>query len=137
MDDDLHFDSAGKPLGTYKTGSFTESAFDAKEVKVSNGHLVIEGQRVAVAFTKEGNAERLPLTKSKLFGTSPEKLTITIDGQGDTDFGKELDAVFASHLYEIAASRHRFQSSGSPLRKSIFYDPARSPAPRTIGRNPR
>jgi hypothetical protein len=104
MDDDLHFDRTGKPLTDYKIGSFTESAFDAKKVELSDGRLTIEGQRVAIAFTKDGDTKRLPMTRSKLFGTSPEKLTIIIDGQGDPDFSKELDAVFASHLYEIAPS---------------------------------
>jgi hypothetical protein len=104
LDDSLRFDSAGKPSETYKIGSFTQSAFDAKEVKLDGGRLTIEGQRVALTFTKDGAVERVPLTKPKHFGASSEKLTIVIDGQGDPDFGKELDAIFASHLYEITPS---------------------------------
>jgi hypothetical protein len=120
LDDELHFDNVGKPLATYKTGSFTESAFDAKEVKLKGGRLTIEGQRVALAFTKDGTVERLPLTKPKHFGPSPEKLTIVIDGQGDPDFGKELDAIFASHLYEITPS---LPGSWQPFARTHFLRP--------------
>jgi len=128
MADDLHFDCTGQPLADYKTGSFTESAFDAKKVDLSGGRLTIEGQRVAIAFTKDGDTKRLPMTRSKLFGTSPEKLTIVIDGQGDPDFSKELDAVFASHLYDIAPS---LPELWQPFARKHFLRPGQIASPAT------
>ncbi|MGA8937716.1 MAG: energy transducer TonB [Acidobacteriaceae bacterium] len=126
LDDSLHFDSNGKPLETYKTGSFTESAFDAKTLTLKDDRLTIDGQRVGIFFDEHGNAERLPMTKPKLFGRSPEKVTIQIDGQGNPDFGKELDAIFGSHLYEIAASLPEFWQ---PFAHKHFVPPDQLPSP--------
>lgn len=119
LDDDLHFDSAGKPLAHYKTGSFTESAFDARDVKLDGNHLTIQGQRVGLMFNNRG-VERLPMRKPKMFSGAPEQITIVIDGQGNLDFSKELDAIFTSSVYEIVPS---LPECWQPFARQHFLSP--------------
>jgi TonB family protein len=102
LDDNLKFDQAGQPTGVYKEGSFTESMLDVTGVKLVGDLLTVEGQRVALVFDSKGYASRLPLLKPK--SRSPEIVTIEIDGQGNPDFSKELDTIFAANLAEIVPS---------------------------------
>jgi len=94
----------GEPMANYKTGPFSESGFDAQKVKLHGDKLVIEGQRVALAFVKDGTAQRLPMTHGTYGRSIPDDVTITIDGQGNPDFSKELDTIFAAHLDDILPS---------------------------------
>jgi hypothetical protein len=76
-DDKLTFDAAGKPLGNYKTESFTESGIDVLAVHLHGTHLTLEGRRVAIAFDTNGDASRQPVVQNRgVFGSSPEKVTI-------------------------------------------------------------
>jgi len=100
LDDDLRFDSAGKPVAVYKTGSFTESGFDATEVKLDGDQLTLTGRRVGLLFNEHG-AERILMRKPKMFTGTPEQITIEIDGHGNPDFSQELNAVFASSVFEL------------------------------------
>jgi TonB family protein len=104
VEDELKFDDAGLPASEYPVGSFTEAGFDAQKVTLKSDHLTITGQRVALVFDAAGNARRVPMTRSKMFSKSPERVTIEIDGHGDGDFDKELNAIFADRLSDIASS---------------------------------
>jgi TonB family protein len=104
MDDNLRFDAAGAPVGKATEGSFTESAFDAKKVSLEGDHLRIEGQRVGLEFDRDGAVTRIPIFRKGAFRKSPETIVIEIDGQGNPNFSKELDAIFAGSLAELAPS---------------------------------
>lgn len=106
MEDNLKFDASGAPLKTYKTGSFTESGFDAKKVKLDGNHLEIEGERVGLVgdedeMTEDGNTvfERETLHKKD---KKVETVKIEIEGGADADFTKALDAIFATSLEQLA-----------------------------------
>lgn len=124
MNDKLHFGSTGKPVENYTSGSFTESAFDAQKVKLSRDHLTIEGQRVALAFSADGKVERMPIAMRPLTGGEPEKVTIVIDGPKGSDFSRQLDAAFASHLYEITPSLPDFWQQSA---RKLFPPPGSAP----------
>ena len=67
----------------------------------------------------QGGDTRSAQTRSKLFGSSPEKLTIVIEGQGDPDFSKALDSIFASHLYASPSLPELWQ----PFARKHFLRP--------------
>jgi TonB family protein len=106
MDDKLKFDEAGSPVGSYKTGSFTQSGFHTEKVKVSGDHLKLEGRRVGIEFERDGFMQRELLLLPKGLGRDavPEKMTIEIDGHHSTDFSNALDTIFAGSVGELASS---------------------------------
>ena len=104
-EDKLVFDVAGQPLKHYSSISFTESGFDALKVKIRGDRMTIEGQRVGLTFDKSGSYKRLGLT---LGNSKPEQITLEINGHGDSDFSKALDAIFARSLEELVPSLPSF-----------------------------
>jgi TonB family protein len=104
MDDKLKFDATGSPAQPYRTGPFTTSAFSMRKVQVSGSHLKIEGMRMAITFARDGTMARVPMTKGAFGNATPEKVTIEVDGHGNPDFTKELDAIFAESLDALTPS---------------------------------
>jgi TonB family protein len=104
MDDKLKFDAAGTPVDVYKTGPFTTSAFELKKVSISGDRLKLEGIRVGLTFSRDGRMARVPMVKGGFGSSSPEKMTIEVDGHGNRDFTKELDAIFAETLEDLTPS---------------------------------
>jgi TonB family protein len=104
LDDKLRFDATGQPHKKYKVGSFTQSGFDAEQVELKDDQLKIVGQRVGVVFDHD-LPKLLPLVEARgSNSTSPEKVTIEIDGHGNSDFSAALDAIFASGLGQLTPS---------------------------------
>jgi TonB family protein len=99
-DDRLFFKADGKPEPGYTAIPFTEAAFEAKSVKLKGNRLEIEGQRLGVTFSKEGEVKLLPLKSKKYKG----KVTIEVVGSPGGDFGPALDAIFAPDLASLAPS---------------------------------
>jgi len=104
MDDKLKFDATGSPVQPYRTGPFTTSAFSLKKVQVSGDRLKMEGMRMAITFARDGTMARVPMTKGAFGDNTPEKITIEVDGHGNPDFTKELDAIFAESLEALTPS---------------------------------
>ena len=129
MDDQLQFNAGGVPVGKATEGSFTESAFDVKKISLEGDHLRIEGQRVGLEFDRDGAVTRIPLFRKGVFHKSPETIVIEIDGLGNPDFSKELDAIFAGSLAELAPSLRPYWQ---PFARKHFLNidpPAESLAP--------
>jgi TonB family protein len=105
MDDKLQFDASGTPSKTYKTGSFTESAFEAHKVELRGTHLEIEGSRMGLIFNRdemdENNGaifDRVSLGKQGKM----ETIRIQVDGDATGNFTKALDSIFATSLPELS-----------------------------------
>jgi len=103
MDDKLKFDGSGSPEKLYKTGSFTTSAFTPTKVSLGGDHLKIEGIRTILKLQFR-TVERVQIMKSLPRGGDPEKVTIEVDGHGNRDFTKALDAIFAESLSDLIPS---------------------------------
>lgn len=121
-EDKLAFDAAGQPLKHYSPISFTESGFDAFKVKIRGDRMTIEGQRVGLTFDKSGNYKRLGLTVGNGLWTKPEQITLEINGNGNRDFSKALDEIFARSLEELAPSLPSFWQTYA--RKHLVAEPA-------------
>jgi len=91
-DDRLKFDTDGRPLGDYKQVSFTLGGFDMHKTKLSGDKLILDGERTGLAFNEKGEIRKVKL------GTP---IRIEIDGHGNTDFTKALDAIFAVSLADL------------------------------------
>jgi TonB family protein len=104
MDDKLKFDASGTPVNVYKIGSFTTAAFELKKVSISGDRLKLEGIRIGLTFSRDGSTARVPMVKGSYGSSSPEKMTIEVDGHGNRDFTKELDAIFAESLEALTPS---------------------------------
>ncbi len=128
MDDKLKFDASGKPVSVATEGSFTESAFDAKKVTLQGDQLKIEGQRVGLKFEKDGTMKRLPIIRSGVFKKAPETIMIEIDGHGNTDFRKALDAIFADSLAELTPSLRPYWQAYA--RKHFLNETTPAPSPK-------
>jgi TonB family protein len=146
-DDKLRFHADGTPAKVYRTRPFTESAIDVSSVRLSGHDLVVEGQRVGLIFERDGHVTRLPLSLGgRGVGKSPEKMKIEIEGTGNGDLTKVLDAVFAERLAEIAptlpeawqdyADKH-FVEAGSGPASIATVDPPQptSERPYHVGGN--
>jgi TonB family protein len=106
MDDQLRFDATGTPAKAYKTGSFTESAFEARKVELHGSQLEIEGERMGLLSNQDDMdqdggmlLDRVILTKKS---KKVETIKIQIDGGAGADFTQALDAVFAASLADLA-----------------------------------
>jgi TonB family protein len=113
--DKLNFDADGQPQTSYQTTAPTEAGFQAMSVKLRDGHLRIEGQRIAVAFDPPGGkVKRIPWVSRDYSGS----ITINIAGTPGEDFGKALDAVFSPELIQPALrpSESTPQNSGTQAR---------------------
>ena len=135
-DDKLEFDSDGKPIANYRVGSFTEAGFAETGVKIKGDHLTIEGQRMGIEFVDYGMPQRVQLLTSGKKNAPPEKITIEIDGHGNSDFSKELDAIFASRLRDVVetmpdywqkfARKNFLDEDDLPTKtKEVTVDPAK------------
>ena len=105
IDDKLQFDASGIPAKPYKTGSFTESAFEARKVELHGTQLEIEGDRMGLRFHRDemdeshgATFDRVSLEKQG----KAETIRIQIGGSVGGDFTQALDAIFATSLPELA-----------------------------------
>lgn len=97
MQDHLKFDENGLPSGKVTSGPFAEAAIDVKKVKLSNGVLRVEGQRVGLEFSYRGLKDTNVVAKRvAVKGPGYDgSISIEIQGPSDGDFTKALDAIFA------------------------------------------
>jgi len=101
--DKLRFHADGTPVDLYAAESFTESAIDVKAVHLRDDSLFIEGQRVGLRFDRDGNMSRVPMFGKGLL-SSPEKISIHIEGTAGSDYQQATHAIFADNPAEIADS---------------------------------
>ncbi len=90
-DDKLKFDADGKPAETYAVQPFTVDGFEAESVSLKGGNLKASGHRFGLEFDTTGAIKHVPL----------EKMTIEVNGDAGTDFGKALDAIFTNDLVDL------------------------------------
>ncbi|HEY4357280.1 MAG TPA: energy transducer TonB [Acidobacteriaceae bacterium] len=103
--DKLKFDASGDPEGTPAAGSPMVAGLNVDKVSIGVHGLRMEGQRVGVAFDRDGVRTTIPLhgptplwKKAK-----PERVSIEIEGKDGDDFGPALNAIFAMDFTEFAA----------------------------------
>jgi TonB family protein len=105
IDDKLAFDAAGSPLKPYKSGSFTESGFEAHKVTLNGGELEVEGDRIGLIFNTEEIDEggvavfdRVALSSGS---GKNESVKIQISRGPNGDYTQALNAIFATSLAEL------------------------------------
>jgi len=99
MDDDLHFDADGRLEKKYRQGSFTEAGIDVSTVKLKDGQLYVEGQRMGLIFEKMV-PRRVKLSSQDYGGT----ISIQIKSPASGDFDQPLTAIFAPDLASLVPS---------------------------------
>ena len=82
------------------TVSFTESGIDVRSVRVNGNSLRIEGQRMALEFLPNDEIRRVPAKTD----VDPGAISLEIEGDGNGNFDKALDVVFAKDLATLAPS---------------------------------
>lgn len=99
----MEFDSNGQPTQNYHSGPFTEAGIDVNSVKLGDGLLRVEGQRIGLEFSNvrfeatNGLPERVRLTAGRHHGA----IRIEIQSPPDGDFRKALDSIFAPSLASL------------------------------------
>ncbi len=98
--ENLKFSPQGKIESSAATVPFTESGIDVRSVRVNGNSLLIEGQRMALEFLPNDEIRRVP-AKTEL---DPGTISMEIQGDGNGNFDKAIDAVFAKDLATLAPS---------------------------------
>jgi TonB family protein len=99
--DNLKFNAQGQ-IESRSAGTvpFTESGVDVRSVRVNGNSLVIEGQRMALEFLPNDEIRRVPAKTD----VDPGAISMEIEGDGNGNFDKALDVVFAKDLATLAPS---------------------------------
>ena len=110
-EDKIEFDPAGKPVTAAHRGSLTLSGIDVSSVKISDGSLVLHGQRVALVASAPGeplmrvptvsSTTMMPLTHHKEYKAN-EPVQFIIHADAQADFTAALHAIFVDGLAQLA-----------------------------------
>jgi TonB family protein len=109
-EDELNFDSEGRPLGKTNAGSVTLSGIDVTSAKIHGGLLELTGYRVALVAKKDPTKglDRKVIKSvdrdSQSSGEPLDKMKITIQSDAAGDFDEAIKRVFADGLPEFAGS---------------------------------
>jgi TonB family protein len=110
--DDLRFNAAGQIETPSEQAPFTESGIDVQSVTLTQGLLLIKGQRMALEFLSDDRVQRIDI-RSKEY---PGKITIAIDGD-TSDYSEALHAIFTDDLAGLTPT---LPSYWQPYAKAHF-----------------
>lgn len=104
----LRFDGNGVPAKGYPAAPFTASGVDVDQVQLRGDTLRLDGVRVVLGFKDNPVGDRFEMDRSRGPGRpadlEPVKVEIEIKGTRGRDFGKALQAVFATNLADLMPS---------------------------------
>jgi TonB family protein len=98
--DDMKFGADGEPQTATVAVPFTEAGIDVRSVKLKDGELVIEGQRMALEFVSKDRIRRLSAKTENYNG----KMKLEIESDANGSYDKALDAIFTSDLTDLIPS---------------------------------
>lgn len=104
VEENLDFDGTGKPEDRYTPGPFTLAGVKVLKVHLAGGKLVVDAQRVGIAFEKD-RPRRMELTRGErgVFRVThkPLLMRVTVAAPVSGDFGSALDAIFTDKLADL------------------------------------
>ena len=123
VDDDLHFDAAGKNSGSAAPTSFTVGGVEIDSLQLTSAALVLKGHRVGLEF-KNNLPRRVGLKLGNLseLGGHDEKMSLTLALPPGGNFNAALDAIFTDKLADLVPSMQvEWQWFAS---REILHEPA-------------